>query len=598
MMFDTMMTSTTMFDATQILTLGLDASAGAGASAGTMASKITQLYPEIAVFVTACVVMMLGLSNDRGRRQLCTIVSIVGLLVALVILHQTRAGTATPLPNLALWGRVLACLVGVLLVLLQSGTVDREIEAEVDKGKAFDAGRAMRGEYSSFVLFSLMGLMLCAGSDDLVFLFLALELTSLPTYVMAALSTSRNKSMEAGVKYFFLGAMGAAMFLFGFALIYGGTGFTRFAAIHDCVTRQVMVDGGVNTLTMAGVLISIVGVLFKVAAVPMHFYTPDVYQGASSTVSGFLAFVPKAAGFFALMLLCSLVGWRFGQTGTGLPEALHTLLWVVAALTMTVGNVLAVVQTSVKRILAYSSIAHTGYMLTGLIAGPGKAGEGFATNGLAAIWFYLLAYGVTTIGAFAVVASLEKRGADGQVDEADSIDDFRGLIHSRPLLGWLLVISSVGLMGLPPLLGFFGKLPLFGASIRAGENVMVVILAINSAIAAFYYLRLAYAAFLDKPESAPNASKVMDSPFVARKIAGALSMACVIGLVLIGTLLGQLAELAGDYHGARGTPAQRAGEPVKVVEPVKAAAEQTGEAESDIQAKPPVATSENVAAQS
>ena len=535
----------------------------------SMSAKLSQLWPEIILFITTCVVMVLGLSPNRSTRKLCGPLCLVGIVAAMVTLRVNPVATATPLPALAMWGKVVACVVGFILILLLSGTVDREIEASVDRGAKFDSGRAMRGEFYALAMFSLTGLLLCAGSDDLIFLFLALELTSLPTYVMVALSTNRNRSMEAGVKYFFLGAMGAAMFLFGFALIYGGTGATNFMDIHNAITAQIAESGGVNTFTMAGMLISVLGVMFKIAAVPMHFYTPDVYQGASATVSGFLAFVPKAAGFFALMLLVSLVGWRFGSTGWQLPEALHILLWVVAALTMTVGNVLAIMQTSVKRILAYSSVAHSGYMLVGLVAGPGprNAGaESFATNGLSAIWFYLLAYGVTTIGAFAVVASLEKRGTDGQMEECDHIDDFRGLIHTRPLLGWIMVISSVGLLGLPPLLGFFGKLPLFASSIRAGEFALVIVLALNSAIAAYYYLRLAYVAFIDKPGAAHAGGEIEENPFASRRVAGALSMACVVGFVLMGSTLGEIAQIAGRYAGAGPAlpKAQRADAPASV----------------------------------
>lgn len=506
--------------------------------------------------------MVVGLSPNRATRKMCAPLSLVGLLVAGCLALTTGSISATPLPQLGMYGKALAAGVGLLLIMLLGGTVDRELESAVDRGRSFDSARSIRAEFYSFVLFSLTGLMLCAGSDDLIFLFLALELTSLPTYVMVSLSTSRNRSMEAGVKYFFLGALGAAMFLYGFALIYGGTGQTHFMEIHRSIAEQVRA-GGINALTMTGLVIAVLGILFKVAAVPMHFYTPDVYQGSSATVAGFLAFVPKAAGFFALMLLLSLPGWRFGSpdaltAGERLPEALHILLWIVAAFTMTVGNILAIMQSSVKRILAYSSIAHTGYMIVGLVAGPGRSMGEFSTNGLAAIWFYLLAYGVTTLGAFAVVASLEKRNAKGEWEECDHIDDFRGLIHSQPLLAWVMVISAVGLLGLPPLVGFVGKLPLFGSAIRAGEMWLVIILALNSAIAAYYYLRLAYVVFIDSPETAPNARKVELAPFAGRPLAGALSLVGVITLAVFGSALANMAVQAGNYSGVRSITPGRA----------------------------------------
>jgi NADH-quinone oxidoreductase subunit N len=293
-------------------------------------------------------------------------------------------------------------------------------------------------------------------------------------------------------------------------------------------------------------------VCFKIAAVPMHFYTPDVYQGASAPVAGFLAFVPKAAGFFAIMLLCSLVGWHWEgpvkDVHESLPGALRTMLLVIAVMTMTAGNVLAIMQHSIKRILAYSSIAHSGYMLVGVIAGPGPNDAPFVRNGLAAVLFYLAAYAIMTIGAFAVVASLEKKSAGG-MDEADDIEDLRGLALTRPILGWTMILSSMGLLGLPPLLGFFGKVPLFTAGIGAGEITLVVILGFNSAIAAYYYLRFAYVCFIEAPESLPSAPKVEVSPFAgARHITGVLSMAGIVGLAFAAGRIADLAKLGGTYN--------------------------------------------------
>ncbi|MBC7771935.1 MAG: NADH-quinone oxidoreductase subunit N [Pyrinomonadaceae bacterium] len=526
-----------------------------------MIDKIQALWPEIALFITTCIVMVIGLSPSREIRKLCSPICALGLIVAGYLAYQTTPLGAGPLPHLALYGKLLVAGIGLLLLMLMAGVADREYEKAVAfeekrRGVAsgiFDAIRATRGEFYSFFLFSLTGLMLCAGADDLIWLFLALELTSLPTYVMVAISTSRNRSMEAGVKYFFLGALGAAMFLYGFALIYGGTGTTNMAQIQAELSRQVLTPGGgsINTIALLGFILAIVGILFKIAAVPMHFYTPDVYEGAASPVAAFLAFVPKSAGFFAIMLLTACVGWRFPATfgahasaaadHGSLPEALRITLWIVAALTMTVGNVLAILQTSVKRVLAYSSIAHSGYMLVGIIAGPGTDGR-FASSGLAAVLFYLLCYGVMNIGGFAVLSCLERKGRDGKMEEADSFADIRGLCHTRPLLGWIMVLSSMGLLGLPPLLGFMGKVPLFSSGLSAGEYVLVVVLGLNSAIAAYYYLRLAYAALIEKPESQPALAPITESPFPSRAYAGVLSAA---GVVLIAILGGNLADQAG-----------------------------------------------------
>ena len=336
-------------------------------------------------------------------------------------------------------------------MLLCAGTADREEEqALAASGARFNPLRTVKAEFYAFILFSLTGLMLCASADDLIWIFLALELTSLPTYVLVTLSTKDRPSQEAGVKYFFLGAMGAAVFLFGFALLYGATGSAHLADIAAVFARD-----GLSDLAIAGMILSMVGVSFKIAAVPMHFYTPDVYEGAAAPISAFLAFVPKTAGFLVIILLAATLGWTHGPSES-LPPEIRVVLWVVAALTMTFGNVLAILQTSVKRILAYSSIAHSGYMLVGIIAGPGDGG--FASNGIAAVLFYLFSYGVMNAGAFAVVACLERRDLDGSHREIESVDDLRGLCKTRPRCSaGVMALCSLSLLGLPPLLGFFGE---------------------------------------------------------------------------------------------------------------------------------------------
>lgn len=512
-----------------------------------MEQKLIQLLPEIALFVAACVVMIIGQSRTRSVRQLCAPISALGLLAAAFAAIKHSASPEqihTAMPFLPEYGKVIVAGIGLLLLLLVSGTADRDLEADVDSGRGFEPLRSIRGEFYAFFLFSLMGLMLCAGADDLIWLFLALELTSLPTYVMVSLSTSRNRSMEAGVKYFFLGALGAAIFLYGFVMIYGGTGHTGFGDIAAIVRSQAASPSGINSFVMLGLVLSIVGIGFKIAAVPMHFYTADVYQGASASMAGFLAFVPKSAGFFSIMLLCSLAGWA-GGAGP-LPDELRITLWILAVATMTVGNVLAVMQHSVKRILAYSSVAHSGYMLVGIVAGPGGSNTDLTRNGLAAVLFYLASYGIMTVGSFAAVACLEKRRPDGRVEEADSIDDFRGLVKSHPAVAWVMIISAMGLLGLPPLLGFLGKLPLFTAGIGAGEITLVVILGVNSAIAAYYYLRLAYVCFIEPADPAPAAIRVQRTPFGGRLAAGVLSVAGIIGLAVYGKPLADFAVQAGS----------------------------------------------------
>lgn len=537
-----------------------------------MIDRILFLWPEIAMFIATCVVMVMGLSRHEGTRRATAWVAGAGLAIAGVL-----AATTTPipgprsgqilLPEIVGYTKVLVGVVGLMLLLLQAGLVDRTEERLIAEGRrAFDPLRANRAEYYAFFLFSLTGLMLTASADDLMWLFLALELTSLPTYIMVTMSTGSNRSREAGVKYFFLGALGAAVLLYGMALIYGGTGATNLNRIHTHLAMQ-----GLDPITLAGVLLVMLGLCFKIAAVPMHFYTADVYQGAGSPVSAFLAFVPKTAGFVAILLIAAAVGWSYspgvasagaaglamqpidqaqldaagGALDMGLPEPVRVMLWVIAALTMTVGNTLAILQRSVKRILAYSSIAHSGYMLVAVIAGPNNGT--FTQNGVSAVLFYLLVYGVGNLGAFAVVSCMETRpGHDGEPAEADDVDHLKGLWSTRPALAGVLVLSCLGLMGLPPLLGFLGKVPLFTSGLAAGEFALVVVLGLNSAIGAYYYLRLIKAAIIDPP--VPDLPPALPTPFAGRMLAGMLSAGGVVVLVVLGGQLVRASGQAGRYE--------------------------------------------------
>jgi NADH-quinone oxidoreductase subunit N len=544
-----------------------------------MAEKIQFLWPEITLFLTTCIVMVLGLSPNLSVRRLCGPISAIGLGAAGLLAFLTTpvdAASAGLLPNLVPFAKILVAVVGIVFLLLMSGTVDREEETAIARGRiTFSPLRTNRAEFYAFFLFSLTGVMLCATATDLIWLFLALELTSLPTYIMVTISrTGRagSRSQEAGVKYFFLGAFGAAIFLYGFALLYGGTGTTNLAQMRDIFLAE-----GINPIAMLGMLLALIGVGFKIAAVPMHLYTPDVYEGAAAQVSAFLAFVPKTAGFIAILLLVSAMGWHYHpdtstltiaaeQVGRGdsLPGPVRLLLWVMAALTMTWGNVLALLQTNVKRLLAYSSIAHSGYILVGVVAGPINPAS-MTTNGIAAVLFYLLVYGVMNMGAFAVLACLERPArpaaapavalppASGEAaeperpDEIESIEDLRGLCYTYPVLGWTMVICAASLLGLPPLLGFFGKVPLFTSGLAAGEYPLVVILGLNSAIAAFYYLRLVAMPLLEQP--AATARGIVPTPFGTRLIAGAVSAGAVIVLSLLGGVL-----MTASNHAAQVRP--------------------------------------------
>ena len=513
----------------------------------TMVEKLGTLWPEIILGLGACACLATGLARTASKRRLPVWVAGTSLLVAGVVVvcgpRGVEAGALPPLMGSYL--KLIVVGVGFLLLLVAAHL---PAHAQAGPDRAFDPADSMRGEFFAFFLFSLMGVMLCAGADDLVWLFLALELTSLPTYVMVATSQDRAGAQEAGVKYFFLGAMAAALFLYGFTLMYGATGFTQFSAIRDSVAAS----GDMSPLFLCGLILAIVGVSFKIAAVPMHFYAADVYQGAATPVTAFLAFVPKTAGFIAILLLLGTVpGWATR-------EPLLWLLWGMAALTMTVGNVLGLLQGSVKRVLAYSSIAHSGYMLVGLLAGPGR-GETLG-NGVAAVLFYLLVYGLGTLGAFAVLGCLESGGR-----EADGFEDLSGLNRRSPLLAAILGVSVLSLMGLPPVAGFVGKLYLFGSAMtRAAEHPafvwLVVIGVLNSAVAAVYYLRIIGACYF----GAPN-EHVRERNVPARRIAALVS---VLGVLVLGVRGGRLVDAVREVSQrarqtnvvARPVPGQTRGE--------------------------------------
>jgi len=491
-----------------------------------MAERITTLWPEIALFITMTVVVMMGLSPNQNIRRMTIWVTPLGLLIALGLSFTALTLDSLLLPSLASFVKPAVCLVGLILGL-GIGSIDRDMEQQFGRGRLFDPLLTTQGEFYAFFLLSLIGVMLCTTANDLIWLFLALELTSLPTYVMVAAGRSTGRiGHEAAVKYFFLGALSAAIFLYGFALIYGSTGSMHFAEIRAAFIEQYQATGSINIFGRVGIIMAVVGIMFKIAAVPMHFYTADVYEGASTPVSAFLAFVPKTAGFVCIILLTTLVAGT-GADGQTFPPVVHDLLWLIAVATMTVGNTLALLQTKVKRILAYSSIAHSGYMLIGIIAGPVMSQYGSLTsNGYGAVLFYLVAYGVMNIGAFLVLCCVR----DGD-RELETLDDLAGLHKKHPGLSIIMAICALSLLGLPPLIGFFGKLYLFSAGISAGEYALVVIAGLNSAVSAWYYLKLAGLPWLGKPSAMTDRFKLISSP--GKPMAAGLSALGVIVLIFI-----------------------------------------------------------------
>lgn len=488
----------------------------------------------------AVVCLFVGLSGKATHRRSTVYVALVTLIIAaFAVVIGTSSDSAEAIKQggstaFASFVKLAVVGMGILLLMVIGKVPDglratKDSEAEATGQAGFEPGHAVRGEFIAFFLVSLTGAMLCGSASDLVWLFLALELTSLPTYVMVAISKDKLSAQEAAVKYFFLGALAVAIFLYGFTLIYGATGFTDFASIQAYVANRESLP----PLLMLGMVLSVIGIAFKIAAAPMHFYTADVYEGAATPMTAFLAFVPKTAGFISLILITRMVA---SPVDGSLPEALSITLCVMAAVTMTYGNVLGLLQHNLKRMLAYSSVAHSGYMLVGLLAGASLGGDPL-TNGYAAILFYLVAYGVGNLGAFAVLSLLEQKG-----EEAETIDDVRGLAAKHPGLAAIMLISMLSLIGLPPMVGFVGKIYLFGSAVNAGYITLVVIAVLNSAISAVYYLRVTAACYFDP--AAPDTTVVRSS---GRRNAAILA---AVGSLIIGITAGWLAD--ATYKAAEG----------------------------------------------
>jgi NADH-quinone oxidoreductase subunit N len=436
------------------------------------------------LFVGAVVVAVLGLSRSASIRRsvpFVTTVFLAGSIVVTAAVYRSDSVETSGLilPMLGGYAKALIAAIGILLVMVAGSSIDRKLEEAFDSGRAaFDPIRVMRGEFFAFFLLSIAGTMLIANSSDLIWLFLALELASLPTYVMVAVSRGTRRAQEAAVKYFFLGALSAAIFLYGFALLYGATGTLNLLEMRERLTALALTDAGMPTLAIIGGVLATLGISFKLAAVPMHFYAPDVYEGASAPTTAFLGFIPKIGG--------------------------------------------ALLQRNIKRMLAYSSIAQSGYLLIGIITGPGA--------GFDSILFYLVGYGVMNTTMFAVLASLERQG-----EEVETLDDLSGLRVRQPVLAWMFAIAAIGLIGIPPLIGFFGKLALFAAAIDHGHTELVIVAAVTTAISAYYYLQLVAAPLLGQPNARTDSVHAVPSAWP--RIAAVI---CGIGVLVMPAAIDQL----------------------------------------------------------
>ena len=455
------------------------------------------LMPELIIILTFILVAIFDLFNSL-QKTFTAWITIIGSAIALYVsIDMLSLGTeGTEFSNMiqvdkySLFFNVIFLVSTILVVLISMNYLGRQDRRQ--------------GEYYLLILLATLGMMLMASGNELIVVFLGLELMSLSLYVLAGYFQRSMASSEAGMKYLLLGAFASGFFLYGIALIYGGAGTTSIPQIASALT----VDSK-SPLLLAGMFLLIVGFGFKVALVPFHQWAPDVYEGAPTSIAAFISAGPKAAGFAAFLRI-------FMEALQSLQSEWVITITILAALTMTIGNLVAIAQRNIKRMLAYSSIAHAGYVLVGLAAAN--------KDGISSAMFYLLVYCIMNIGAFGVV--ILARTEDG---ESIMISDYAGLGFKKPLLALFMTLMLLSLAGFPPTAGFVGKFYIFRSAVESGQVWLVIIGAINTAISAFYYLRVVVAMYMREPEAELD---FLDYP---RLLIVALTLAA-IGVILIGIL--------------------------------------------------------------
>lgn len=445
------------------------------------------ILPELFVALVAVAVMLVDAFARPTQRWLTGGLSIAGLLaggISAIWLWGSWSGPSQAfngmivLDGMRLSFTLVFLIVSALTVLVSIFWVETE--------------RLPAGEFHSLLMFATVGMMLMASGGDLVIIFLGLEILSIATYVMAGFRRTDVRANESSLKYFILGSFSSAFLLYGIALIYGGTattgGLPGTTNIAEIATR--LNDAQYPPLLFAGAAMMLVGFGFKIATAPFHIWTPDVYEGAPTVVTSFMAAGPKAAGFASFMRVF-LFGFPFivATAEPAIANQLHTtwlqVLVILAILTMTVGNVVAIAQDNVKRLLAYSSIAHAGYALVGFVAAAAATDVDQRNAAIAAVVFYLLTYALMNMGAFAVVQLIARSG-----DRRTAVEDFNGIGFESPVLAFSLALFMLSLLGMPLTAGFIGKILVFRAALEQGYYLLVIIGVLNTAVSAYYYLRL------------------------------------------------------------------------------------------------------------
>ncbi len=428
------------------------------------------IVPETILTVTALSVLTLEMARV-SRPRIILSVAVLGLLLSAAGAfitsgnNQILFGGMLKLNQISLFFDILYISIGLITLIFSQGYLEKR-------------GSKSRGEYPVLILFAVIGMMLMTRANDLVIVFLGLELLSISLYVLVGFLRHDNLSNESGLKYLLLGAFATGFFLFGAAFTYGATGTTNYDGIVLAIANDNILS---KIYLVLGIGLLLIGFAFKVALVPFHMWSPDVYQGAPTTVTGFLCTAPKAAGFGALLIL-------FNNPLADMHYQWQDIFWLLAVLTMTVGNVTALVQSNVKRMLAFSSISHAGFLVMGILV--------LNVSSISAVLFYLVTYSVINLGSFAIVSAVEGE------ENGLKFKDYRGLGLRYPWLAAAMTIFMISLAGFPPTAGFVAKYGLFSAAIAEGYIWLVVIAVLNTLISVYYYLRLVINMYMKEEENA------------------------------------------------------------------------------------------------
>jgi len=466
-----------------------------------MVDELVTLLPELVLAALVLVIITVDLFLSRSNKWLLTPLTVAGLLVAgaacVVVwdVNETVYAGFYVVDDLSVFLKATTIVIGILSALFApSYLIVRRIPL---------------GEFHMILVSALIGMCVLASSNDLITLFLGLELMTLPSYLLTGLHKTDRYSNEGGLKYFLLGSFASAIVLFGISWTYGLTGSTNIGEIATAL------DGQMSAALLVAIGFLVVGGTFKIAAVPFHYWTPDAYQGAPTPITGFLSAGPKL-GAFALLIRV------FAEAFAPLRADWLAIFLVLTVLTMTVGNVVALTQVNVKRMLAYSSIAHTGYIMVGLAAYANATDTEIAAQGIESVLFYVLGYAVMNIAAFAVVAMLQR-----DTHRFGGLNSFAGLATRSPARAAAMAVLMLSLTGIPPTVGFFAKLYVLKAAVDAGLAWLAVVLVLNAALAAFYYLRVIVYMYMRDPEADP--APLDTSPF------GSIGLALsVAGVVILG----------------------------------------------------------------